>query len=135
MYLVDDVKAGSTLPIVLPIELVPPSMRRKAAVAAAAAVQRQQQPPQQLQQMKHLSSSGDLITGKKDEPVFPRTCKEKLNLLIYYYDDVRSLVHTQTYEDRKRENFERGRLELEKRKQERREKERKEKAIAEKKLT
>ena len=36
-------------------------------------------------------------------------------------------VHTQSFEDKKRENFKRGQLELEKRRQERREKEQKEK--------
>ncbi|RWS14578.1 intersectin-2-like isoform X13 [Dinothrombium tinctorium] len=114
MHLIDNVKAGDTLPVTLPPDLIPPSLRRKRSLSGAGVV---------------VPTSGALV-GDLMGPV-----TEEVTLTA-----AGSKMSVNTFEDKRRENFEKGQAELDRRRQllldqqrrEQQERERKEREEAEK---
>ncbi|KAK4336868.1 hypothetical protein RND71_043903 [Anisodus tanguticus] len=111
MHLIDLVKAGETLPLTLPLELIPLSFRRKQSI------------------------NGTLVTSANNASV------QSTNAALITQASTESMSNKNTFEDKRKENFEKGQAELEKRRQllleqqkrEQEERERKEKEEFEKK--
>ncbi|OXB68639.1 hypothetical protein ASZ78_014286 [Callipepla squamata] len=113
MHLIDVAMSGQPLPPVLPPEYIPPSFRRVrsgsgvSAVSSVSVDQRLPEEPaleeEQQQLEKKLPAYVDFIF---------KTTKQSLILLCPVFPHIKV-----TFEDKKRENFERGNLELEKRRQ------------------
>ncbi|KAM7385237.1 hypothetical protein PAMP_001330 [Pampus punctatissimus] len=102
MHLIDMAMSGLPLPPVLPPDYLPPTFRR----VRSDSVQSDQKSVQ--------------------EEVEEETESSQDKKLPVHVLDVKSLHHKLTFEDKKRENFERGNLELEKRRQALQEQQRKE---------
>ncbi|XP_074601027.1 dynamin associated protein 160 isoform X2 [Brevipalpus obovatus] len=90
MHLIDCVKAGDTLPARLPPELVPPSQRRRRSSSGSTP-----------SLMATQTASVDLINTSEDG--------------LMLSDGRKGSAHT--FEDKRRENFEKGQAELERRRQ------------------
>lgn len=99
MHLTNQVRAGQTLPQQLPADLVPPSYRRARSISTTS-----------VHSTTSANSSGgsgaindDQISHKSAEAV-----AQSLSSSV-------SILNTNTFEDKRRENFEKGRAELERR--------------------
>ena len=111
MHLIDMVKAGDQLPITLPLELIPLSFRKKQSISSAA----------------NGPQTSTAVAGHHP--------------ILVNQSSIDSIGNRNTFEDKRKENFEKGQAELEKRRQllveqqkrEQDERERKEKEEFEKK--
>ncbi|XP_010285482.1 PREDICTED: intersectin-1, partial [Phaethon lepturus] len=99
MHLIDVAMSGQPLPPVLPPEYIPPSFRRVRSGSGISAV-----------------SSVSVDQRLPEEPALEEE-QQQLEKKLPVPKDLLSLSIPVTFEDKKRENFERGNLELEKRRQ------------------
>ncbi|XP_010081674.1 PREDICTED: intersectin-1, partial [Pterocles gutturalis] len=99
MHLIDVAMSGQPLPPVLPPEYIPPSFRRVRSGSGISAV-----------------SSVSADQRLPEEPALEEE-QQQLEKKLPVPKDLLSLSIPVTFEDKKRENFERGNLELEKRRQ------------------
>ncbi|XP_009693587.1 PREDICTED: intersectin-1-like, partial [Cariama cristata] len=99
MHLIDVAMSGQPLPPVLPPEYIPPSFRRVRSGSGISAV-----------------SSVSVDQRLPEEPALEEE-QQQLEKKLPGKQDLLSLSIPVTFEDKKRENFERGNLELEKRRQ------------------
>lgn len=103
MHLTNQVRAGQTLPLQLPPDLVPPSYRRQRSISATSV---------------HSSTSiGSSISGGvaaplavNDDPTSHRSAETVISPV-----GQASILNSNSFEDKRRENFEKGRAELERR--------------------
>ncbi|PKU37032.1 hypothetical protein llap_12664 [Limosa lapponica baueri] len=117
MHLIDVAMSGQPLPPVLPPEYIPPSFRRVrsgsgiSAVSSVSVDQRLPEEPALEEEQQQLEKKLPDHCCTLNSTIASR------DLLKEATENLSVIVKVVTFEDKKRENFERGNLELEKRRQ------------------
>lgn len=96
MHLTNYVRSGQTLPTELPADLVPPSYRRTRSISATSV---------------HSATSGSSVSGNINDDQVSQKSSDNVSAPAASV----SVLNTNTFEDKRRENFEKGRAELERR--------------------
>lgn len=96
MHLTNHVRSGQTLPAELPADLVPPSYRRTRSISATS-----------VHSAGSSASGGTIGASTNDDQVSQKSSDVG--------GPIGSLLNSHSFEDKRRENFEKGRAELERR--------------------
>lgn len=95
MHLTNQVRSGYTLPSELPQDLVPPSYRRARSISATS--------------INSATSASSSVSGSNNEDQPLQKSSDSVATAVG------SILNTNSFEDKRRENFEKGRAELERR--------------------
>uniref|UniRef100_A0A6G1SIY0 Intersectin-1 n=1 Tax=Aceria tosichella TaxID=561515 RepID=A0A6G1SIY0_9ACAR len=113
MHLTNQARAGQPLPQELPVDLVPPSYRRTRSIsttsvhsAASSVGSISEQVPSTIASVTAASSINDDQLSQKSADITAAT---------FNAATTGSILNTNSFEDKRRENFEKGRAELERR--------------------
>lgn len=95
LYLTNNVRSGQTLPTELPPDLVPPSYRRARSISTTS--------------VNSVTSIGSSSSGPKEDANYQKLSDNLASAITA------SILNSHSFEDKRRENFEKGKAELERR--------------------
>ena len=104
MHLTNHVRSGQTLPTELPADLVPPSYRRARSISATS-----------INSAASTASSVASGAGANQASTTTAINDDQFPVRSSETSTTSSVLNSNTFEDKRRENFERGRAELERR--------------------